>query len=651
MPKEPDEHSLPQLEDLQAGLNAVVRQSLPSASLAFVLAYALFTVLHPFLLPDSARWPMTILAGSTLLIAIGIWQHVSRGRVKIEQAHFWAGVMLGLITINLVVHISLDPDPVLTANSALLIVAAGCLFLSLRWLISFVVINLGIWLWGALVLNPSADWPHFAHMVIVGVIISLLVHQVRLKTYQEYETLRQNDARLKSDLQHTTLRLEHRLRFEQILTSLSTRFLELSVQEIEQGIAQAMQAVGECLEVDHVCMCQVAGQPSALSLMHEWCGPGIAPRKPHLQNIPTSNMPWSWQHLQSDQFVQIARVSEMAENARADKTFFQLNGVRSFFAVSLATEKTAWGMLALATEHQEIDWSDETAHLLKVLGEIIVASLKRKEAEEEICDLNQRLEQASRLVGLGEMSAGFAHELQNGLGAILMFAKGAIRRNERGKLTIENSHECINDINEQAEQLNEILTMIKKFVKKQPADRVPVHLPELLKDAEILVRGKIRLAEVQLKMVSPEDFPSLQADPAQILLVLVNLINNAAQAMADMEEMDMEKRQVTVTLLNQNPDYVEVSIRDQGPGISPEKFDKIFEKFYTTKEEGLGLGLAFSRSYITQHDGELWCVSEPGQGCDFRFTLPLLEPLKDETHAPTAALTEVPEHTPKAQKS
>ncbi|MCA9068399.1 MAG: hypothetical protein KDA84_05730, partial [Planctomycetaceae bacterium] len=293
--------------------------------------------------------------------------------------------------------------------------------------------------------------------------------------------------------------------------------------------------------------------------------------------------------------------------------------IQSYFGIPLSTRGGTQGILAMCTETKEVSWSSDTASLLRVLGEIFVGAIQRKEDAEEITDLNQRLEQASRLVALGEMAASLAHDLTNGLSAISLQTKGAIRKSDRGKLTLEKCEEYIRDISHQSERLTVLLTTIQKFARFRTKEMIPVDLPDVLKDVETLVGSKLRHNATKVVCHDSENWPAVLGDPAQITLVTVNLILNAAQAM---DEANQDNRQVIVTIHNSHPDFAEVSIRDSGCGVPPELKEKIFDKFCTTKKEGLGLGLAFSRSYIEQHGGKLWCHSTSDKGSDFRFTLP-----------------------------
>lgn len=614
--------SEPSPADIRAGLNAILRDSLRPAAIVLAICYFCITLAHPFILPEASRTIMTAMAGGSFLVALGMVGLLLRWHIPPSRANHWAGAMCLLVIINMTIHMLLTPLPMLTANILLMMLASSCFLLSHWWLGATLVWGISLWSVGV-GLNPDADWGATSHLVVVSVPISLLVYGIRYRTFSQYEKLRLEDARLKAELQKTTDRLQDRLQLEHVLTQISARLLKLSVAEIDSAIDEAMQVVGECFEVDHVCFCRVNSEPSTLSITHEWRAPGSQPRKPWIQETPTSSMPWVWEHLEKDQNLQIDSVSEMPPTAEVDKENFESLNIRSCFAVPLAMQGGTRGILAMCNETKDMAWSNDTASLLRVLGEIFVAAIQRKEDAEEISNLNQRLQQASRLVALGEMAASLAHDLTNGLSAISLQTKGALRKADRGSLKLENCEEYIRDISHQSERLTVLLTTIQKFARSRPKEFVPMHLADVLKDVDTLLGSKLRHSSVTVQCDDPSSWPPLLGDPAQITLVTVNLILNAAQAMAD---IDPDKRQILVSAHTADPEFVEISIRDSGAGVPPELREKIFEKFYTTKKEGLGLGLAFSRSYIEQHGGKMWCNSEPGNGGDFRFTLPLPKP-------------------------
>ena len=256
---------------------------------------------------------------------------------------------------------------------------------------------------------------------------------------------------------------------------------------------------------------------------------------------------------------------------------------------------------------------------LSLSGELFVASRKRKDVPGGDHELNTHLERVSRLVGLGELAGALSHELRNGLAAIQQFASGIKHLDSRGHLTLDHCRDCLRDIQDQTEHLTDVLTTIHNLIKNRSGKPVQVDLCGVLRQAERLIAAKLCEKHVTLEFVEPAKLPPVRADPGHILVVAVNLMLNAVQAMAT---LDNAKRRLILSLSRHGNDAVEVSFRDHGPGLPPDQLEKVFEKFYTTKEEGLGLGLTFSRFYVEQNGGRLWCTSQPGEGCDFRFTLP-----------------------------
>ena len=147
--------------------------------------------------------------------------------------------------------------------------------------------------------------------------------------------------------------------------------------------------------------------------------------------------------------------------------------------------------------------------------------------------------------------------------------------------------------------------MIQQLVRTRTSERVPVHLPEIIEKSELLMRGKLTQKCVQLCYADFPEVPPVMADPSQITLVLVNLMLNAMQAML---KVKLDRRKITISLETRRSRIRrDLRPRPRAGHSRPEMMEKIFEKFYTTKEDGLGLGLAFSRAYIEQHGGKLWC--------------------------------------------
>ncbi len=493
--------SEPSREEIQTALNVVVRDMLCPGAALVAAAHLCYVLTHLIIQPPQSRGVMMALDGATALIALGLSIYFAKVKVPASRAHLFGGLMIAIVLIDFGIQTYVVSKPALPVYLLVGVVASGCFLLSWGWLIAAILGSVAVWSIGILAHPADQGW-RYAHFMLVGVMVGLLTHWIRRKTYGDYE-------RVKFQLRRATRQLEERLKAEQILTRVSTRLLTLLPDEIDRTLVLAMEAVGEWLGIDHVCVCRAEGTPPTLHMIQEWCGPDVTPRKAKMQNVHATVLPWCWQQFALDKHVQIRRLEDLGSDAQVDKAYLEQMGICSFFAVPLVTYGRIWGLLGLASERQEIPWAEDTARLLRILGEIILAAVHRQEAEGEISHLNRQLEQASRLVGLGEMAANLAHDLGNGLSSILQFTQGASRRAERGSLTLEKCCECIDDIQEQAEHMGNILRMILQFVKTRKCDKARIPLGDIIEQAELLVRGKLQQKSVRRTFHPPQG----NADP------------------------------------------------------------------------------------------------------------------------------------------
>jgi two-component system, NtrC family, sensor histidine kinase HydH len=222
----------------------------------------------------------------------------------------------------------------------------------------------------------------------------------------------------------------------------------------------------------------------------------------------------------------------------------------------------------------------------------------------------ERLKRSERLYAIGQLSAGFAHELRNPLASILG-ATGVLQRSQAPE---EKRRECLEIVVKETHRLNQLLTRFLEFAKP----RLPQYQ---MVDAGVVLDSTIELAAHAVdrrpiairKHVEP-GMPALECDPEQLKQVFLNLIINAIQAMPDGGE-------VLITAHRHDGKAV-IAIQDQGCGVSPEHVDRIFDPFFTTKENGTGLGLSVAHQIIAQHGGVLAAAVNPDRGMMFTVTLP-----------------------------
>lgn len=244
---------------------------------------------------------------------------------------------------------------------------------------------------------------------------------------------------------------------------------------------------------------------------------------------------------------------------------------------------------------------------------------QRRLAEEQVRQVSLQLEHASRLSVMGELLADMAHEIHQPLGVIANYANGSLRRLKKKQLTVRALKERLEEIAAESMRVAEVLRRVREFIRRREPDRKPVNLNTIVMDALQFTRYERREHRVAVMVRPDRDLPMVQADPVQITQVLVNLLSNAIHSVSNPR---CEYPKILVSSFVNDEGLAEIAVADNGPGIAQAELSRIFDRFYTTKSGGLGLGLPISRSIIESHGGQLLCDSQPGESTVFRVTLP-----------------------------
>jgi two-component system sensor kinase FixL len=252
---------------------------------------------------------------------------------------------------------------------------------------------------------------------------------------------------------------------------------------------------------------------------------------------------------------------------------------------------------------------------------------ERRHAEDEARHLQERLTHFARLSTMGEMAAGLAHEINQPLSAIATYAQACQRMLKRPDHDPADVVDALQQINAQALRAGEVIRRLRNFVKNREVTREPVDCTRLLEDLRTLAETDARLNNVWLRIEPEDSLPTVYADPIQLQQVVLNLVRNAIDAMADVPE---DRREVVLTARENDDGEVEVVVADHGTGLAPEATDHLFNAFFTTKSGGTGLGLAISRSIVRAHGGRLWHTPNEGSGARFHFTLPVAPAASEE---------------------
>jgi len=262
---------------------------------------------------------------------------------------------------------------------------------------------------------------------------------------------------------------------------------------------------------------------------------------------------------------------------------------------------------------------DGNGRVVKYIGTIHDITDRRR-AEDDARVLQERLTHFSRLSTMGEMAAGLAHEINQPLSAIATYARACQRLLAQPDSDASDVLAALEQINAQALRAGEVIRRLRNFVKNREVKREPVDCARLLEDLSTLAETDARLHNIRLRLDCVESLPTVYADPIQLQQVVLNLVRNAIDAMADAPE---DRREVLLSTRLGEDGEVEITVADRGSGLAPEATEHLFNPFFTTKASGTGLGLAISRSIVRAHGGRLWHTPNDGCGVRFHFTLPV----------------------------
>jgi len=244
----------------------------------------------------------------------------------------------------------------------------------------------------------------------------------------------------------------------------------------------------------------------------------------------------------------------------------------------------------------------------------------RKHAELEVQSQREELAHLSRVTMLGELSGSLAHELNQPLTAILSNAQAAQRFLAHDEADLTEVRAILADIVAEDKRAGEVIRRLRLLLQKGQTQHQPIDINEVVQEVLKLVRNDLVNHTVRVQMELTPNLPAIRGDRVQLQQVLLNTVMNACHAMANIAPAD---RQVIVRTVLTDKSIIRVEIADRGCGIPPENLEQIFKPFFTTKAEGMGMGLAICANIIHAHAGKMWANNNVGHGATLHFTLPV----------------------------
>ncbi len=274
------------------------------------------------------------------------------------------------------------------------------------------------------------------------------------------------------------------------------------------------------------------------------------------------------------------------------------------------------------------------------LAQMVIATdiTPRRVAEEQAAAQADRAQAASRLITMGEMASSVAHELNQPLTAIANYCNGMASRIRGQTIDSESLLAALDKTSKQAQRAGQIIQRIRSFVKRSEPNRTPADVSTMVGEAVELAGIELRRRNVRLNHYVAARLPILQVDPILIEQVMVNLLKNAAESI-DNANRPLARRSVELRVIPkmiEGQSAVEFSVQDTGIGLSPEVMDRLYEAFFSTKPEGMGIGLNLCRTIVESHRGRMQAENiyngSDVIGCRFSFWIPVLDALKSIAH-------------------
>jgi PAS domain S-box-containing protein len=247
---------------------------------------------------------------------------------------------------------------------------------------------------------------------------------------------------------------------------------------------------------------------------------------------------------------------------------------------------------------------------------------ERMQTQETLNQVQAQLTHVTRVATLGELTASIAHEVNQPLAAVVTNGEACLRWIDRDVPDMEEARSAVTRMISEATRASEVIAKLRALSRKAKPEKVGVDIKDIVDEVALLIQREIVNHRVSLRLDFPQSVPAAVGDRIQLQQVIMNLLMNGIQAMVAVAG---RPRELVIRARNHEADQILVSIKDTGVGFKPEDETRLFQSFFTTKSEGMGMGLSISRSIIESHGGRIWASRNPDAGVTFEFTLPVMQ--------------------------
>jgi signal transduction histidine kinase len=312
---------------------------------------------------------------------------------------------------------------------------------------------------------------------------------------------------------------------------------------------------------------------------------------------------------------------------RADpylRTTVDVGGFRTVLFVPMVKDEKVVGVLIVGRTCVQ-PFTDKQIELVTDFAAQAAIALQVTRSEREYRQVQNELAHANRVATMGQLTASIAHELKQPLSAAIIGGDAGLNWLMRHPPEIEKVKQSVEQMVADVNRASVIIDRIHSLVRKHAPRMEKLDINSAILEVAGLIQGEVLKNGVTARMELAESLPHIQGDRVQLQQVILNLMINSIQAMSDLAGRERELHVTTEVIASEG---VRVGVRDSGPGFSAENLQRLFAPFYTTKPNGMGMGLSICRSIIEDHGGRLWASRIDPQGALFQFTIPVTQPVK-----------------------
>jgi len=410
--------------------------------------------------------------------------------------------------------------------------------------------------------------------------------------------------------------LANKLRLQRLLVELSSRFVALPSEEVDAALEHTLQLTAETLRLDRCTLWQYVEHLHGIVCTHCWQRSGY-PLIPEGFSM-SQNLPWVQSRVMNGETVCITGTEDLPPEAASDTKTLHRLGLHSKIMIPLIVHGHVFGAFACAAVSVNRKWQPDEITDLKLVTQIIGNVIGRQRAELREEELRAELAHAMRVATLGELAAALAHELNQPLAAILSNAQAALRFIADDNIEPTEMQAILNDIVRDNKRAGNVIHNLRSMASKRPTSREWCSLNELVSEVVELMKGELIGEKIEVCSLLAPALPCVMAARVELVQVLVNLLVNAVHAMKD---TPVGKRSLEIET-QATLDHVVLRIRDHGHGLPAERLANVFDPFFSTKSDGLGIGLSICRRIIENHSGRIEAQNHANGGACFQFILP-----------------------------